>query len=64
VAEQRKRMTVAESCMGCLACEVACKQEHNLPVGPRWIRVFPDVQLSCNRVRACGAWSVPSLLPR
>ena len=38
MAEQRKRMTVTESCMGCLACEVACKQEHNLPVGPRWIR--------------------------
>jgi len=30
--------------MGCLACEVACKQQHNLPVGPRWIRVFPDVR--------------------
>ena len=28
-------------CVGCYACEVACKQEHNLPVGPRWIRVFP-----------------------
>jgi len=26
-------------CIGCYACEVACKQEHNLPVGPRWIRV-------------------------
>ncbi|MCK4784310.1 MAG: FAD-dependent oxidoreductase, partial [Desulfobacteraceae bacterium] len=25
-------------------CEVACKQEHNLPVGPRWIRVFPDMR--------------------
>jgi heterodisulfide reductase subunit A len=44
VAKQRKRMTVTDNCMGCLACEVACKQEHNLPVGPRWIRVFPDVR--------------------
>jgi DMSO reductase iron-sulfur subunit len=26
-------------CVGCFACEVACKQEHNLPVGRRWIRV-------------------------
>ena len=26
-------------CHGCLACEIACKQEHDLPVGPRWLRV-------------------------
>ena len=26
-------------CFGCYACEVACKQENDLPVGPRWIRV-------------------------
>ena len=26
-------------CMGCHACEVACKQEHGLPEGPRLIRV-------------------------
>lgn len=29
----------ANKCIGCYACEVACKQEHNLPVGPRLIRV-------------------------
>ena len=29
-------------CVGCSACEIACKQEHNLPIGPRWIRVYPD----------------------
>jgi Fe-S-cluster-containing dehydrogenase component len=31
-----------EDCHGCKTCEIACKQEHNLPVGPRWIRVYPD----------------------
>lgn len=31
----------ADLCHGCQACEVACKQEHDLPVGPRWIRVAP-----------------------
>lgn len=29
-----------KDCMGCHACEVACKQEHNLPVGPRLVRVI------------------------
>ena len=31
-----------EDCVGCYACEVACKQEHNLPVGPRLIRVYSE----------------------
>lgn len=25
-----------QRCTGCRACEAACKQEHNLPVGVRW----------------------------
>jgi Fe-S-cluster-containing dehydrogenase component len=29
-----------DKCFGCHACEVACKQEKDLPVGPRLIQVF------------------------
>ncbi len=29
-----------DACIGCQICEVACKQENNLPVGPRWLRVI------------------------
>ena len=29
-----------QDCMGCHACEIACKQEHGLGVGPRLIRVI------------------------
>jgi len=29
-------------CCGCLSCSVACKQEHDLPVGPQWITVYRD----------------------
>jgi Fe-S-cluster-containing dehydrogenase component len=29
-----------ELCMGCFACEVACKQEHNLPEGGKGIEVL------------------------
>ncbi|HSO20007.1 MAG TPA: 4Fe-4S dicluster domain-containing protein [Desulfosarcina sp.] len=28
-----------KDCMGCHACEVACKQEHALGVGPRLVRI-------------------------
>lgn len=37
---KRKSLLVdIDLCYGCLTCEVACKQQHGLPVGPRWIRV-------------------------
>ncbi len=29
-----------KNCMGCHACEAACKQEHGLPVGPRLVQVI------------------------
>jgi len=29
-----------KNCMGCHACEVACKQEHGLGVGPQLVRVM------------------------
>jgi len=41
----KKEYTLAvdtSACNGCSTCEIACKQEHNLPVGPRWIIVHPD----------------------
>lgn len=31
-----------KNCMGCHACEVACKQEHGLGVGPRLVRVIEN----------------------
>jgi len=33
-------MFLKKDCMGCHACEVACKQEHELGVGPRLVRVM------------------------
>ena len=31
-------------CTGCHSCEVACKQEHNYPVGREGIKVFEYIQ--------------------
>jgi len=31
-----------KNCMGCHACEVACKQEHGLSVGPRLVRIIEE----------------------
>jgi len=33
-----------EYCTGCHSCEVACKQEHNYPVGEGGIKVFEHIQ--------------------
>ncbi len=35
-------MFYRKDCMGCHACEVACKQEHGLGVGPRLVRVIEN----------------------
>jgi Fe-S-cluster-containing dehydrogenase component len=42
MAKEYALIVNTRDCFGCHACEIACKQEHNLPVGPRWIRVHPD----------------------
>lgn len=34
--EQRILLVDIDRCIRCCACEVACKQENNLPPGPRW----------------------------
>ncbi len=42
MAKQRALVVDSAACVGCHACEVACKQEHDLPIGPSWIRVHED----------------------
>ncbi len=45
-------MFFKKDCMGCHACEVACKQEHGLGIGPRLVRVIekaPDfIPIHCH----------------
>jgi Fe-S-cluster-containing dehydrogenase component len=38
--KQRSLVADLDRCMGCFACEVACKQEHRLPVGVKGIGVL------------------------
>jgi Fe-S-cluster-containing dehydrogenase component len=40
--EKISLMFFKKDCMGCHACEVACKQEHHIGVGPRLVRVIED----------------------
>lgn len=42
--KEYKRVTYNDNCMGCYACEVACKGVHGFPVGTRWTRVYPDIR--------------------
>ena len=54
-------------CMGCHACEVACKQEHGLNVGPRLIRIIekdPDFEDLRNGFRTAGFSNVTILHTR
>jgi Fe-S-cluster-containing dehydrogenase component len=39
MAQQRGLVANLERCIGCFACEVACKQEHDLPEGEKYIQV-------------------------
>ncbi len=36
---KRSLLFDAEECIGCFACEVACKQEHDIAPGEHWIRI-------------------------
>ena len=34
-----------KNCVGCHTCEVACKQEHGLGVGPRLVRIMLSAKM-------------------
>ena len=61
-------MFYRKDCMGCHACEVACKQEHQLGVGPRLVRVveksadfFPVYCHHCTRAPCKAACPVEAI---
>ncbi len=45
----RGRIVLLEDrCIGCLACEVACNQEHDLPAAQSWIQARPEGPVQVN----------------
>lgn len=38
-------------CLSCLACQVVCKQLHDVPVGPQWRRVYESTTGTFPNVR-------------
>lgn len=42
-----------DECLGCFACEVACKQEHHLPPGENWISISKE-----EPTKTGGKWSM------
>lgn len=56
----------SDLCVGCFACELACKGEHHLPVGVKWIQVKRDERTSDEgkprlsfQIRVCQQCEVP-----
>ena len=39
--EPRGIVVDLDLCVGCYACEVACKQENNIPISTAWLKVVP-----------------------
>jgi len=37
-----------DRCIGCLACEIACNQEHDLPAAQSWIQARPEGPMPAN----------------
>lgn len=40
-----------DRCLGCQACEIACKQESNIPIGIRWRQVREIVEGTGNNIK-------------
>lgn len=40
MVEQHGILVDLDRCVGCHACEIACKQENKVPLGTRWIKMI------------------------